>query len=217
VSAAGPAVVVLARAPEDELAAVLLDRTLAWAREAAPGADYVAIEGRAGSSVPAPPLDAAGAADRDRSGPAGPPPDRRLAPPPDPLGAGAMDVAARLFAAGHAPVLLATAECPMLARAHAIAALDDLRDECELVIGPLTGGGWYLLGLARPIPELAALPADSWHNPDVMALAFAAAQQAGLTIGLLRPERRLATDADVRAARVDPLVPEEVRAALGGT
>lgn len=202
-SAAGPAVVVLARAPEDDVAAVLLDRTLAWAREAAPGADYAAIEGLAPDH------------DRDRSAAAGPPPDRRLVPPPDPLGAGAMDVAARLFAAGHAPVLLATPACPMLSPGHATAALDDLQEECALVIGPLMGGGWYLLGLARPVPELAALPADSWHHPDVMTLAMAAAKQAGLTIGLLRPERRLATAADVRAARVDPLVPEDVRAALG--
>jgi hypothetical protein len=220
VSAAGPAVVVLARAPKDDLAAVLLARTLAWAREVAPGADYAAIEGVARSALEASHDPARSAlaglpATGARSAAAGPPPDRRLVPPSDPLGAGAMDVAAQLFAAGRAPVLLATAECAVLGAAHAAAALDDLRDDCELVIGPLMGGGWYLLGFARPIPELADLPAEAWHSPDVMTLALAAAHRAGLTIGLLRPERRLATDADRRAARVDPLVPDDVRALLG--
>jgi hypothetical protein len=193
-TAGGLAVVVVARRPEGALAAVLLSRALAWARETAPGADYVVIDGEA---------------------PDLPPPDRRLVPLGDPAGAGAMDVAARTFASGHALVLLATPECPTLSAAHATAALDDLGNGCDLVIGPLFGGGWYLLGLARPLPALADLPAESWHNPDVMTFAIAAAHGAGLEIGLLRPERRLATAADIHAAKVDPLVPEEVRAALG--
>ncbi|MCW3066772.1 MAG: hypothetical protein JWN32_3944, partial [Solirubrobacterales bacterium] len=143
-----------------------------------------------------------------------PPAQRRLAPVGDPRGAGAMDAAASLFAAGHGPVLLAGAECPVLSAVHAKAALDDLEHECDLVIGPMFGGGWYLLGLSRPLPDLASLPADSWDSPDVMALAVVAAQNAGLEIGLLRPERRLLTPADYRAAAVDPLVPAEVRAVL---
>lgn len=189
----GPAVVVMARPPEDALAAALLSRALAWARETAPGADYAAMAG---------------------ASPELPPPDRCLVPSGDPDGAGAMEAAEQVFATGHAPVLLVTPHCPTLGPAHATAALDDLRNGCDLVIGPLFGGGWYVLGLARPIAALADLPADSWHNPDVMALAIAAAHGAGLEIGLLRPERRLATAADMRAARVDPLVPEEVRAVL---
>jgi glycosyltransferase A (GT-A) superfamily protein (DUF2064 family) len=197
-SSAGPAAVVVGRAPHDELGIVLLRRALAWARAAAPGADYTAVE-----------LTAADEARLEL-----PPPERRLTPHGDPHGAGAMEVAERLFAAGHTPVLLAGTECPVLSLDHATAARDDLDNECDLVIGPMFGGGWYLLGLARPIPELASLPADSWDSPDVMALAVVAAQQAGLEIGLLRPERRLLTPADHGAALVDPLVPLEVRAAL---
>lgn len=204
----GLAVVVTARPPEDALAAALLSRALAWARDTAPGADYAALA-PPDEAVTAPRGDAATAAPPEL-----PPPDRRLTASGDPDGAGALDAAAQLFAAGHAPVLLVTPHCPTLGPAHATAALDDLRNGCDLVIGPLFGGGWYLLGLARPIAALADLPADSWHNPDVMALAIAAAHGAGLEIGLLRPERRLATAADMRAARVDPLVPEEVRAVL---
>jgi glycosyltransferase A (GT-A) superfamily protein (DUF2064 family) len=191
----GLAVVVVARAPADQLAATLLSRTLAWARSTAPDADYLALDGPADVVDP-------------------PPAERRLEPRGDPLGAGAMEVAATVFAAGHAPVLLVTAECPALATIHATAALDDLANGCDLVVGPVVDGGWYLLGLARPIPALGDLRAESWRSPDVMALAIAAAQQGGLEIGLLRPERRLATEGDIRAAIADPLTPEDVRAAL---
>jgi hypothetical protein len=211
----GLAVVVTARPPEDALAAALLSRALAWARDTAPGADYVALAAP-GEAMAASPGEAAAAPSGEPTVAASelPPPDRRLTSAGDPDGAGAMDAAAHVFAAGHAPVLLATPHCPTLGPAHGTAALDDLRNGCDLAIGPLFGGGWYLIGLARPIAALADLPADSWHNPDVMALAIAAAHGAGLEIGLLRPERRLATPADMRAARVDPLVPDEVRAVL---
>ena len=195
----GPAVVVVARAPADELAATLLARTQAWARDAAPGADYLAVTRSPDAS----------------DAPAAPPPaERRLALHGDPLGAGAMEAAATVFATGHAPLLLVTAECPSLAAWHATAALDDLAAGCDLVIGPVVDGGWYLIGLARPIPELAELPADSWHTPDVMALATAAARAAGLEVGLLRPERRLVSAGDIRAALADPLTPDDVRAVL---
>jgi glycosyltransferase A (GT-A) superfamily protein (DUF2064 family) len=75
-------------------------------------------------------------------------------------------------------------------------------------------GGWYLLGLARPLSEIGDFSAESWKSPDVTAVAVTAAQRAGLTIGLLRPERALATAADRLAALVDPMLPDDLRAVL---
>jgi hypothetical protein len=214
---AGPAAVVVSRAPADGVAAFLLARTLAWARAAAPGADYLA--GPEGVAVAGPeefavagPEEVGLAAGRLPSD--APPPERRFAIQGDPLGDGALSASDRAFAAGHAPVLLATAGCPALSAAHAAAALDDLRNGCDLAIGPLMFGGWYLLGLARPLSEIGDFPAESWKSPDVTAVAVAAAQRAGLTIGLLRPERTLATKADRLAALVDPMLPEDLRAVL---
>ena len=47
-----------------------------------------------------------------------------------------------------------------------------------------------------------------------MESAFRLAGEAGLEVGLLRPERGLATPDDVRAARADPLFPPEIAALL---
>jgi uncharacterized protein len=129
--------------------------------------------------------------------------------------------AARLAAATSAvlerrggPLLVVGTEQPRLGPAHAAAALQDLATGADVVIGPALDGGWYLLGLARPLPDLFALDPDLWSSDDVMPLAISAAQGAGLEVGLLRPEQPLRTDAQARAARRDPLYPPEIAALL---
>jgi hypothetical protein len=49
-----------------------------------------------------------------------------------------------------------------------------------------------------------------------MTVGFAAAQRAGLEIGILRVERALHRPADVRAALADPLLPIDVRNLISG-
>src|SRR5947209_1629683 len=97
---------------------------------------------------------------------------------------------------------------------HGLAALGDLESGCDVVLGPVIDGGLYMLGLARPLSTLAALPAEAWLTADAMELATAAARDHQFTIGVLRAERGLATPADVRAALADPLLPARVAAAL---
>jgi glycosyltransferase A (GT-A) superfamily protein (DUF2064 family) len=126
------------------------------------------------------------------------------------------DAAARVFARSNGPLLIAWPDLPRLRREHAAAALDDLAAGCDVVLGPVIDGGFYMIAIARPLPKLFALSEQTWRSPDAMTVAIAAARDAGLEIGLLRAERALHRPADVRAALADPTLPERVAKVLRG-
>jgi uncharacterized protein len=126
------------------------------------------------------------------------------------------DAVARVFARGEAPILVAWPDLPQLRREHAVAALDDLSAGCDVVLGPAIDGGFYLIGLARPLPKLFALPELAWRSADVMTMAVSAVRDAGMEIGILRAERALHRPADVRAALADPLLPDGLARILRG-
>lgn len=115
-----------------------------------------------------------------------------------------------LTAADERPVLVAWPELCRWRSEHAEGAMSDLQAGCDVAVGPMFDGGFYLLALARPIPALFSLPDEAWHSPQAMGLALAAAHEAGLQAGLLRAERGLRTQADVRAAVADPLTDDEL-------
>jgi hypothetical protein len=118
-------------------------------------------------------------------------------------------------ASGQAgPLLILWPELPRWSPAHLGAALSDFAAGCELVIGPVFDGGFYLLGLARPLPALFELEAHAWQSPTAMATTLAVAAQDEVTVGLLRAERALRTPEDVAAALADPLLDEELRGLL---
>jgi uncharacterized protein len=125
------------------------------------------------------------------------------------------DAAARVFSRQRGPLLIVWPDIPRLRVDHARAALDDLEAGCDVVLGPCLEGGFYLIGIRRPLPKLFALPERVWRSPDVMALGLTAVRDAGLELGLLRVERALHRPADVRAALADPLLPAEVAELLG--
>jgi glycosyltransferase A (GT-A) superfamily protein (DUF2064 family) len=100
------------------------------------------------------------------------------------------------------PVLLVADDVPMLAAAHAAAALEDLADGLEVVFAPSTDGSPFLLALPRPDPELLGVLDDGFE-----ALTQLAAARGG-GIGMLRAERRLVTPADAHALAADPVAPE---------
>ena len=114
---------------------------------------------------------------------------------------------------GSGPLLIVWPDLPRLRTAHATAALQDLSSGCDVVLGPAIDGGLYLVGIARPLPELFALPEQTWRG-DVMAVALTAIRDVGFEVGILRAERALHRPADVRAALADPLLPEDVGAIL---
>ncbi len=121
-----------------------------------------------------------------------------------------------LDGADGGPVLIVWPVLPRWRPEHAAAVLDDLAAGCEASIAPVFDGGLYLLALARGIPEVLALPDETWESPEVIGLVLAPINEAGAPVGLVRPERGLRRPADVRAALADPLLDAELRALLGG-
>jgi uncharacterized protein len=213
---AGPSVLIMARAPRRgevlralepllgpdgcvALQSALIARAAGWAREVAPGSVHVAHD----------PPDV-GRELRPLVGP-----DASLFPQNgDGIAGRLADASARVFARSDGPLLIVWPDLPQFRADHASATLEDLDAGCDVVFGPVIDGGLYLIGISRPLPSLFALPEQAWRSPDVMMLGVAAAREAGLEIGILRPERALHRPADVRAALADPLVPEEVRRIL---
>jgi hypothetical protein len=125
------------------------------------------------------------------------------------------DAVGRAFAgARDGPVVVVW---PVLARwrpEHAAAVLDDLDAGCEASVAPVFDGGLYLLAMTRIIPALLDLPDTAWDSPDGTGLVLAPINEAGLPVGLVRPERGLRRPGDVRAALADPLLDAELRALL---
>jgi hypothetical protein len=70
----------------------------------------------------------------------------------------------------------------------------------------------YILAVPRPDSELLGL-VDGAFGGGVLA-AFA---ERGLTLGMLRHERRLASAADARALAIDPLAPPDLAALVSAS
>ncbi len=205
-SAPGPAVLVMAKAPRPghaktrlepllgragcaRLQAALVTRAARWAHAVVDADTWVAFD----------PPDARSELARLVG------PDVRLLPQvPGDLGQRIAAAATSIHAARPGPVLVVGCDVPALGPQHARAALDDLADGCQIVVGPALDGGYYLLAVAEDRPELFDLPSQAWGGPEVLALTLARAQ--GLSLGLLRAERDLDTPDDVRAALADPLI-----------
>jgi uncharacterized protein len=213
---ADPAVLIMARAPRRgevrralepllgpdgcvALQSALIAQVASWAGEVAPGGVHVAHDPPdVGRELR--PLVGAAATMFPQNG--------------DGIAARLADAAARVFARKDGPLLIVWPDLPRLRPDHAAAALDDLRSGCDAVLGPVIDGGLYMLGIARPLPKLFALPEKSWRSPDVMMLGLAAARDASLEIGILRGERALHRPADVRAALADPMLPGDIERIL---
>jgi glycosyltransferase A (GT-A) superfamily protein (DUF2064 family) len=126
------------------------------------------------------------------------------------------DAAGRVFGHGRGPLLIVWPELPELRPAHGRAALADLAAGVDVVLGPVFDGGFYLVGIPRPMPRLFGLPEQFWRSADSLSLAVAAGDgQKPLEVGLIRAERPLHRPADLRAALADPLLPATVARALG--
>jgi rSAM/selenodomain-associated transferase 2/rSAM/selenodomain-associated transferase 1 len=115
---------------------------------------------------------------------------------------------------GTGPLIVIGTDCPQLGPDHARAVLDELALGRDAVIVPARDGGYCLIALARPSPELLRLPPEEWGGPHVLELTLATARANDIDVGVLAPERDLDTPADAHAARADARVPERVRATL---
>jgi uncharacterized protein len=86
------------------------------------------------------------------------------------------------FDAGRQRVVLVGTDCPGLTAELAASARDAL-DRHDLVLGPATDGGYYLVGLRRP--DLDLFSGIGWGGDRVLADTLAAADRLGLNHALL--------------------------------
>ena len=98
------------------------------------------------------------------------------------LGAKIYEAFATAFAKGIEKVAIVGIDCPDVDASVAIAAFDRLTNH-DLVLGPAVDGGYYLIGLRRPIPELFA--GISWGTNKVLQQTVDVARKLCLSYSLL--------------------------------
>src|SRR5512138_1785704 len=105
---------------------------------------------------------------------------------------------AALFDDGGGPVCLMNSDGPDLPANHLRDAFRLLEAGAEAVFGPNPDGGYYLVGLRRPVPELfERIP---WSTPRVLGSSLARAQRLGLEVALLPSWPDIDTHEDLAAA-----------------
>lgn len=103
---------------------------------------------------------------------------------------------AAAFAAGAGRVAIIGTDCPGLRASHLTQAFEAL-ETADVVLGPATDGGYYLLGLRQPQPEL--FQNKTWSTDSVLTDTLADARRLGLRVALL-PALRDVDNADDLAA-----------------
>lgn len=100
------------------------------------------------------------------------------------LGDRLRDAVAQAFAAGAERVVVIGTDCPALTPAIIGAAFEHLTAR-DLVLGPATDGGYYLIGLRAPQAALfAGMP---WGSERLLAQTVAVATTLNLSIQLMEP------------------------------
>jgi len=97
------------------------------------------------------------------------------------------------FAAGALRVVMVGTDCPAVEPADVRQAWTALTTN-DLVLGPALDGGYWLIGLNRPHPEL--FNDINWSTSAVLSETLACAKQLGLSHQLLRPLSDVDTKAD---------------------
>jgi rSAM/selenodomain-associated transferase 1 len=126
---------------------------------------------------------------------------------------------ATAFEEGASRVAIVGTDAPWVSRAIVVEALDALHDH-DVAIGPARDGGYYLLALGRPHPEL--FRGIAWSTPSVFHSTVERAGTLGLTVRVLPPLTDIDTLEDVRTEwpKIRPLLTgrpllAEVEKALG--
>ncbi|MBX3235753.1 MAG: TIGR04282 family arsenosugar biosynthesis glycosyltransferase [Nitrospiraceae bacterium] len=96
----------------------------------------------------------------------------------DDLGTRMEQVFADLFARGYQRIVLVGTDVPNLPLTHYRQAFDLLQQH-DVVFGPAQDGGYYLLGLRKPVPQLfRGIP---WSTDQVLARSDQQAAEAGVS------------------------------------
>lgn len=121
------------------------------------------------------------------------PADRWIAQPDGDLGVRLAAAAATAFAEGDGPVLLVGTDCVALTAERISEALAQLATH-DAALGPAHDGGYYLLGLARPLPLFEGV---AWSTATVADDTRERLRRAGATWAELPPEQDLDEVADL--------------------
>ena len=100
------------------------------------------------------------------------------------------------FAAGAERVVIIGSDCPETRAADVRRAWKELQTH-DVVVGPATDGGYWLIGLRAPQPQL--FEGIAWSSDQVLAQTLQRARQLGLRIQLLRILSDVDTAEDWRA------------------
>jgi rSAM/selenodomain-associated transferase 1 len=103
---------------------------------------------------------------------------------------------AESFAAGAERVVIIGSDCPEAAAKDVRNAWKELKSH-DVVIGPAVDGGYWLIGLREPRPEL--FRAIAWSSDQVLGQTLAQASALGLRVQLLRMLDDIDTEADWNA------------------
>ncbi len=111
----------------------------------------------------------------------------------------------RAFERGAGRAAIVGTDTPAISRATVAEALDAL-DEADVVVGPAEDGGYYLLALRQPRPEL--FEGVPWSTSAVLEETLARAVRGALRVRQLARLRDVDTPADLGAEwpRVRPLL-----------
>lgn len=112
------------------------------------------------------------------------------------LGERLADAFARAFGRGAGRVAIVGSDAPGVSRETALRALAAL-DAADVVLGPAQDGGYYLVALREPHPELVR--GVDWSTPAVLRQTLERAASGRLAVRQLEPLRDVDTLDDVRA------------------
>jgi hypothetical protein len=139
---------------------------------------------------------------------------------PGDLGARLSTFFAAQFAAGAERVVVVGTDSPTMPIPYVVEAFDRL-SESDVVLGPATDGGYYLVGCAGRLPPI--FDGIPWSGPGVLAVTVERLTQVGARLALLPPWYDVDTVDDwqmlcghlaaLRLAGVDPAVPRTERLA----
>jgi hypothetical protein len=87
------------------------------------------------------------------------------------------------FADGGAPVVVLGADVPHVPLERVVEAVAALASGTDVVLGPAEDGGYYLIGLGAPAPELFV--GIAWGTADVLRATMGQASAAGLRTHLV--------------------------------
>jgi rSAM/selenodomain-associated transferase 1 len=90
------------------------------------------------------------------------------------------------FHQGYKKIIIIGSDLPVLTSQHISTAFQELQ-RVDLIVGPSTDGGYYLIGLNKPFPGL--FKKISWSTSQVLHQTLNRAEKSSMTVQLLKEMR----------------------------